>query len=75
MIMKISVKVKPNSKTSEVVKVNEKEYIAKVKACPKDNKANIELSKLISAYFNVPNVQVRILRGAKSKTKLLEIIK
>ena len=72
--MKILVKVKPNSKTSEVLKVNEKEYIAKIKSSPKENKANIELLNLISDYFNVSNFQVRILRGLKSKTKLLEVI-
>lgn len=72
--MKILVRVKPSAKTSEVVKINEGQYRAKVKAPPKENKANVELINAISEYFNVPQAQIHILKGLKSKTKLIEVI-
>jgi len=72
--MKILVKVKTGAKTSEITKIGESQYLAKVKAPPKENKANRELLKILAEYFNVSQSQIHILKGLKSKTKLVEVL-
>ena len=67
--MKIKVRVKPNSGKSEVVRGGE-EYLVFLKSSPEENKANIELVKLLSKYLKK---KVEIKSGLKSKIKILEI--
>ena len=70
--MKIQVKVKPNSKTEEVSQEGDS-FIVKVKEPPKEGKANQAVIKLLAEYFGVPQSQVRILRGFRSRNKVIEI--
>jgi uncharacterized protein (TIGR00251 family) len=72
--MKISVKVKPNSKTAKIEKISEEAFIANVKASPQDGKANLALIALLADYFNVPKSRITIIRGISSKQKLIEIL-
>ncbi|MEW6162998.1 MAG: DUF167 domain-containing protein [Nitrospirota bacterium] len=70
--MKISVRVKPNMKEEKV----EKEggiYKVYVKGPAKKGRANRAMVELLSEYFNVPKSQIVILRGMKSKEKILGI--
>lgn len=69
MILKI--KVKPNSGKQEVKKISENEYIVCLKKPAEDNKANVELCKLLQRYFKR---EVRIKSGFTSKNKILEVI-
>ena len=71
--MKISVKVKPRAK---VEKVEEKDgdLVVFVKAEAKEGKANIAVIKALAAHFEVAKSRVRLLTGARSKTKLFEIL-
>lgn len=71
MILKI--KVKPNSENQEIIKINETEYIVNLKSFPEDNKANIELLKLLKKYFKVEVKDIKIIKGKKSKNKVIEI--
>ena len=48
--MKIKIKVKPNSGKQEVIKQDDF-YSIKLKSSAQDNKANIELIKLLKKYF------------------------
>ena len=41
---------------------------------PEKGKANVELIKKISKRFNVSPPQVRIIAGAKSRSKIIEIL-
>ena len=70
--MKIQVKVKPNSKTEEVSQEGDS-FVVKVKEPPKEGKANQAVIKLLAHHFGVPQSQVRILSGFKSKNKVIEI--
>jgi len=70
--MKIQVKVKPNSK-SEGVTQEEYNFIVEVKEPPKEGRANQAVTKLLAQHFGVPQSQVRILSGFKSKNKVVEI--
>jgi len=71
--LKIQVKVKPNSKTDEVSQEGDN-FIVKVKELPKEGKANQAVIKLLAEHFGVPQSQVRILSGFKSKNKVIEVV-
>jgi uncharacterized protein (TIGR00251 family) len=71
--MKIQVKVKPNSKTEEVSQEGES-FIIKVTEPPKEGKANQAVIKLLAKHFGVPQSQVRILSGFRSRNKVIEIV-
>ena len=68
--MKIKVKVKPHSGEQGVVKEGE-EYVVKLKSLPEDNKANVELLKVLKKYFKK---EVKIKSGFTSRNKIVEIL-
>ncbi len=72
--MKISVRVTPNAKRDEVIKVGEFEYRIKVNAKPIDGAANIRFIEILAEYFKVPFGAIRILSGATARDKSVEII-
>jgi len=67
--MKIKIKVKLNQPKTEIL---EKKDIWKLnlKAKPEQGKANLEIIKFFSKMFKK---RVKIIRGLKSKNKILEI--
>lgn len=69
--MKIEVNVKTNKKESKIVNQEGNIFFIELKAKPKENKANIELIKLLSKYFKK---SVVFVSGLKSKKKILEIV-
>jgi hypothetical protein len=69
--MKISVTVIPNSKTSEVIRIDESKYKIRVDAPAVESKANKRLIEILSEYFNVPKSSVKILKGFKNKNKIV----
>ena len=71
--MKIQIKVKPNSKTEEVSQEGDN-FIVKVKEPPREGKANQAVIKLLAEHFGVPQGQVRILSGFKSRNKVIEVV-
>jgi len=70
--VKIQVKVRPNSKTEEVSQEGDS-FVVRVKEPPKEGKANQAIIKLLAQHFGVPQSQVRILSGFKTKHKVIEI--
>jgi uncharacterized protein (TIGR00251 family) len=70
--MKIQIKVKPNSKTEEISREGDN-FIVKVKEPPKEGKANQAVIKLLAEHFGVPQRQVRILSGFRSRNKVVEV--
>ena len=70
-MMKIKVKIHPNSSREEVVKLKEGEYEVWIKESPLEGKANIALEKILKKYFNK---QCKIVFGFKSRKKVVEII-
>jgi uncharacterized protein (TIGR00251 family) len=67
--MKIYVKVKPSSGKQEIIRDGDS-YVVSLKSPPEDNKANIELVKLLHDYFKS---KVRIKSGLTSRNKIIEI--
>jgi len=70
--MKIGIKVIPRSSREEIVKTNEG-YLVRVKAQPKEGKANEAVIKLVAAHFGVARSQVRITSGLSGRNKIVEI--
>jgi uncharacterized protein (TIGR00251 family) len=70
--MKIQVKVKPNSKTEELSREGDS-FIAKVKEPPREGRANQAIIRLLAGHYGVPQNQVRILSGFRSRNKVIEV--
>jgi uncharacterized protein (TIGR00251 family) len=72
--MKISVQTKPGAKKSEVIEVSQGVFKVKVNAKAIDGAANIRLIEILAEHFQVPFGAIRILSGATSREKIIEII-
>jgi len=71
MILKI--KIRPNSGKQEIIRVSEDEYAVSLKKPAEDNKANIELLKLLKKHFKITAGDIKIIKGLKSRNKIIEI--
>jgi len=68
----IKVKVIPNAKKNEITQ-EEDHFKARVKAPVVKGKANKELIALLADFFDVKKSVIKIVKGAKSREKLVEI--
>lgn len=73
MIMKINVFVNPNSKYSQVTKLSDYDYKVKVDAPAKDGEANSRLIEILARHFEVDKNSVSIVKGFKSKRKIVNV--
>ena len=71
--MLLFVKVVPNSKKSEIEKIGENRFRVKVDEKAEDGKANRRLEEILAGYFKVPKSSVVIVKGLKSRNKIIEI--
>jgi uncharacterized protein (TIGR00251 family) len=71
--MEISVSIVPNSKKAEIVKVSENNYKIRVDAPASKNKANKRLIEILSEHFKVSKSSISIIKGLKSRNKIVEI--
>lgn len=72
--MKIEIKVFPKSKERKVVKRGKNSFQVRVQQVAENNKANQEAIKALADYFGVAKSQIRIIRGQKSRVKIVEVI-
>ena len=71
--MRFAVRVQPRSSRAGVEPAGEGEYRVRVHSAPEDGKANAEVIELLAAHLGVPRSRVRIVRGAASRNKVIEI--
>jgi uncharacterized protein len=71
--MQIRVRVRPNSRTEEVVREGEC-LVVRVREPSKEGRANRALAKLLAEYFGVSQTRVSILSGLRSRDKVVEIM-
>jgi len=71
--MKLNITVIPNSKSTEVIKIDENNYKVKVDTPAAKDKANKRLIEILSEHFNVPKSSVNILKGFKNRNKIVDI--
>lgn len=67
----IKVSVKTNSGKQEVVKISNDEFKVFLKSVPENNKANLELLKVLKKYFKK---EVKIKSGFSSRKKSVEVL-
>lgn len=72
--MRISVKVKPGAKKDKVERVSDKELSVRLKAPPKEGKANKALIDVLSEYFSIPKSRITIARGESGRNKIIDIL-
>jgi uncharacterized protein (TIGR00251 family) len=68
----ICVKVVTNSKKPRIEESNDR-FLVCVSEKPDDGKANEAVIRSISSYFDVGRTSVRIIKGEKSRIKVIEI--
>ena len=74
--MKISVKIKPNSRHREEVVVNDDDSLTiYIKAPAIEGRANLAAAKLLAKHYGVAPSKVKLVRGATSKYKVFEVDK
>ncbi|MEI1279078.1 DUF167 domain-containing protein [Leptospira venezuelensis] len=71
--MKIQVRVKPNSKKPSLIKSEDGVWIVAVKEPATEGKANDAVVRAVAEELGLAPSKVKILRGEKSKLKLLEV--
>jgi uncharacterized protein len=70
--MRIKIKVMTHAAKEEVVKQGD-EYVVRVKAEPKEGKANEAVIELIAKHFHVAKASVKIVSGLTSRNKFIDI--
>jgi len=71
--MRIFVRVKPNSRENRVQKLDENRLVVFVKEPQQEGKANQALIETLSSYFGLPQQNIAIARGRRSKQKIINI--
>lgn len=69
----LTIKVHPRACNRTVEEVREGEYKIRVLSPPSGGKANKEVIETLAAYFDIPLSRVKIVRGMKSRHKLVAI--
>lgn len=69
----LNVIVKAGSKQNKLIRIDENNFIAYIKAIPKQGKANAELIILLSKEFKIAKNKILIKHGLKSKHKIIKI--
>ncbi len=73
--MKIKIRVLPRSSKNEVVgEMSDGTLKIKLTAPPVDGAANGALIKILAQYFDKPKNKIKIVAGATSKNKTIEIL-
>ncbi len=71
---RITVRLTPRASRDEVVGMRDGVLVVRVTAAPVDGAANQALVRLLAREFKVPRTGVRLVSGATSRTKIVEVI-
>jgi hypothetical protein len=71
--MKLRIKVKPASKTDEIIREADGSLRVKIKAQPVEGKANKYLIGYLSEVLGLPKSKIVLLKGETNSFKTLEI--
>ena len=70
----LRIKVKPNSRVQKIKKDKESDFIeVSLKSKPIQNRANIELFKLLKKRLKINAEQIQFVSGLKSMNKVIQI--
>ena len=71
--MLVKVKCYPNSKKQEIVKKDKESFDIKVKEKAEQGKANNKILEILSSEFDVPVNKIKMIKGAKQRSKIFKI--
>lgn len=71
--MKLFIIVKPSSKKTGIEILSDSEWIVRVREPAIEGKANLAVLKAIAEKLKIPKSKVVLLKGDKSKKKIVEI--
>ena len=71
--MLLQIKVKPNSKTDEIIREADGSLKVKIRAQPVEGKANKYLLEYLSKVLGLPKSKLSLLKGESSSFKTVEI--
>ncbi len=71
--MRVTIKVKPASGRREVVAEPDGTLVVYLKAAPENGKANAELVASLARHFHVTPSDISIIRGATSRSKVVDV--
>jgi uncharacterized protein YggU (UPF0235/DUF167 family) len=71
--MRISVHVHPRSSSIKVVSKGPSDVEVWVTAPPADNRANEAVQEALAEFFSVSKSRVRLVRGARGRSKIFEV--
>ncbi len=71
--MKLRIKVKPGSKTNEIIREADGLLKVKIKAPPVEGKANKYLIEYLSEILKMPKSKIILLKGETNSFKTIEI--
>ena len=69
----LTIRAHPGSRQAGVEKLGEGEYKVHVVAPPEKGQANREIIAALACYFGLPASRIRIVRGEKSRVKLVAL--
>jgi len=72
--MKFFVKAKPDSYEEKVEKIDDTHFAVETREPPIRGRANQAIIRLLAEYFKVPPFKIRLIKGAREKSKIFEII-
>ncbi|MDD3102137.1 MAG: DUF167 domain-containing protein [Patescibacteria group bacterium] len=72
--MLIKVKVFPSSKKENILQKNKDSFEIKTKEKPEQGRATKRVITMLSMHFNLPESKIRLIRGAKTRNKIFDII-
>jgi uncharacterized protein (TIGR00251 family) len=72
--MKILVRVRPNARKNEIIRLDETSFQVHVTAPPAEGRANEKVIELLAEFFRKPKRSITILRGRSSRDKIVEVL-
>ncbi len=73
--MRVRVHVTPNAREARVTLVGEASFEVRVDEKAMEGRANKRLVEIMSDHFGIPKSRILIVSGAKSRDKVLEVIR
>lgn len=71
--MILDIHVKPNSRANELIYDAKGIIKVKITSTPEAGKANEQLVKFLAAFFQIPQKNIQIIKGLKSRRKSIKI--
>lgn len=69
---RLSITVKPGSSQEKIIRSAPDELVVYLRAKPHDGEANTALLKILAKYLQIPKTKITIVRGHKSRQKIIE---